>query len=155
MTNNATCEDTGVKQNLFLNALYKTCKRDENTKGILLMLYTLSHIKMIRKICYLWIDYFFVMEYNLHNSCVNSLKCLVWNDSATSFLSSWIIEVYQRKQFFSKMKRLLIKGVRKFFEYMFCKHNALIWALKIVLTYQWLFSNQFYSTLTTSKTYGL
>ena len=102
-------------------------------KHLLLLLHEFSQCKHIQKTCYNLIDMFFVIEYQLHNSCVEALRCLMWNEKEDSFISAWINDVYERRQFFSKVKRFLYKIIRNVFGMILCKSETAIYHGKNVI----------------------
>ena len=92
-----------------VNKLYKPCMKSSQNKKFLQIVHTLSFHKDFQKHCFRLIDKIFGNEYKIHQNSSDSLKCLLWNENASSFLSSWINDVFERNQVFSKLNRNIIK----------------------------------------------
>ena len=114
------------EHSLLVNRLYHPCQKSETNKNCLMLIYTLSNIEDFKLHCFSLIDEIFCKEYVIHRNSPDSMKCLMWNNQAHSFLSSWINDVYERNQCISKFKHFIINTITFVYENMLFQNRLAI-----------------------------
>ena len=116
-----------------VKSFYETCKQDNRNGMCFKIVHILAAFKPFQVLCETFIDVIIRKERQIHGEEGKMFECILSWHGDQSYVSAWLKNVAERKQFFSKIVRKIEEGIAKIQSKIFRQNDRLIYHIGVMI----------------------